>query len=772
LGIQLEVADISNFDFNDNVFGLCLQYPTQDGTVIDYRQMIEKAHQNDLLVVMAADLLSLALLTPPGELGADVAVGSSQRFGVPLGYGGPHAAFFATSEKYQRQMPGRLIGVSVDRYGNVGYRMALQTREQHIRREKATSNICTAQALLAIMAGMYAVYHGPFGIRHIAQRTHALTILLEEQLKALGFVQLNEHYFDTLKIKTDQQTLDEIHKLAIEQQINFRYIDAETIGISLDETTEPNDVQMITDIFAHAKKGNVRTIDFSKHKDGISARIPQDLVRSSEYLSHPVFNNYHSESKMMRYIKELEKKDLSLTTSMIPLGSCTMKLNPATAMLPVSWPEFSKIHPFVPEDQVKGYQIMITELGELLAEITGFAATSMQPNSGAQGEYTGLSVIRAYHLDRGDDHRTVALIPTSAHGTNPASAVMAGMEVVLVKCNENGDIDLQDLREKADLHKDKLAALMVTYPSTHGVFEEGIQEICQIIHDNGGQVYMDGANMNAQVGFTSPARIGADVCHLNLHKTFSIPHGGGGPGMGPICVAKHLAPYLPGHPVIKTGGEKAIPAVSATPYGSPSILLISYAYIKMLGQEGITDATRYAILNANYVKSRLEKYYPILYVGKNGRVGHELIFDLHPFKKAGNIEVEDIAKRLMDYGFHAPTTSFPVLGTIMFEPTESEDKGELDRFCEAMIGIYSEMQDIIDGKADAKDNLLKNAPHTAEEIASSEWSHPYSREQAAYPLEYLKTNKFWPAVGRIDNTYGDRHLFCVCPPLESYAEQE
>jgi glycine dehydrogenase len=771
LGIILEIMDISKFSFAEKVFGMCVQYPTRDGGVIDYRQIIERAHQNEVLVMVAADLLSLALLTPPGEMGADVAVGSSQRFGVPLGYGGPHAAYFATREQYQRQMPGRLIGVSVDRHGNVGYRMALQTREQHIRREKATSNICTSQALLAIMAGMYAVYHGPQGIRHIAQRTHALTHILEKELNGLGYSQLNDYYFDTLKIKADKKILEEIRTIALNQRVNFRYIDDEHIGISLDETTEPEDIQLISDIFAKAKQKITSSIIFKDYEDGLDVRFPESLLRTSDYLSHPIFNNYHSESKMMRYIKELEKKDLSLTTSMIPLGSCTMKLNPATAMLPLSWPEFSKIHPFVPEDQVKGYHQMITELGNLLSEITGFTATSMQPNSGAQGEYTGLSVIRAYHFDRGDAHRNVTLIPTSAHGTNPASAIMAGMEVVLVKCNENGDIDLTDLRSKADLHKDKLAALMVTYPSTHGVFEEGIQEICRIIHNNGGQVYMDGANMNAQVGFTSPFRIGADVCHLNLHKTFSIPHGGGGPGMGPICVAKHLVPYLPGHPIIKTGGQKAISAVSATPFGSSSILLISYAYIKMLGLEGITDATRYAILNANYVKSRLEKYYPILYAGKKGRVGHELIFDLHPFKKAGNIEVEDVAKRLMDYGFHAPTTSFPVLGTIMFEPTESEDKGELDRFCEAMMSIYEEMQEIINGKADAGDNLLKNAPHTAEEIASSDWSHPYSREQAAYPLEYLKTHKFWPAVGRIDNTYGDRNLFCVCPPLESYAEE-
>jgi glycine dehydrogenase len=648
--------------------------------------------------------------------------------------------------------------------------MALQTREQHIRREKATSNICTAQALLAIMAGMYAVYHGPDGLRQIAGRIHALTCILDKELQKAGYSQLNQNYFDTLKIKTRPETHNKIQKQAIAAGINLRYIDKEHIGISLDETVESHDIQAIFDIFVQAKGNKTSEIYFPDYDKGVGGNLPESLQRKNDFLSHPVFHNYHSETKMMRYIKELEKKDLSLTTSMIPLGSCTMKLNPATAMIPVSWPEFSNVHPFAPLDQVTGYSEIIRQLDEFLCEITGFAATSLQPNSGAQGEYSGLMVIRAYQRDRGQKNRNVTLIPTSAHGTNPASAVMAGMKVVLVQCQENGDIDIEDLRQKAGEHKDQLAALMVTYPSTHGVFEEGIREICDIIHDNGGQVYMDGANMNAQVGFTSPAEIGADVCHLNLHKTFSIPHGGGGPGMGPICVAKHLAPYLPGHPLVKTGGKKSISAICATPFGSPSILLISYAYIKMLGEEGLSDATRYAILNANYVKSKLEKYYPVLYAGKNGRVGHELIFDMHPFKKDGNIEVEDISKRLMDYGFHAPTTSFPVLGTLMFEPTESESKDELDRFCEAMIGIYQEMQEIITGKANSEDNLLKNAPHTAEEIASNEWNHPYTREQAAYPVEYLRTQKFWPAVGRIDNTYGDRNLFCVCPPLESYVE--
>ena len=770
LGIELQAADPEKMKFSEKVFGVLLQYPAEDGAVHDYQDVIEAAHQNDCLVVMAADILGLILLTSPGELGADIAVGSSQRLGIPLGYGGPHAAYFATREQYQRHMPGRLIGVSLDRYGKVGYRMALQTREQHIRREKATSNICTAQALLAIMAGMYAVYHGPEGLRRIAGRVHAFTHILNTELRKVGFNQLNPSYFDTLKIETTPEIQIKIKKQALSAGINLRYIDNEHIGISLDETVESRDIQTIFNLFAQALGKETSSIRFPDYEDGIEANIPKALQRKGDFLSHPVFHNYHSETKMMRYIKELEKKDLSLTTSMIPLGSCTMKLNPATAMMPVSWPEFSNVHPFVPLDQVQGYSEIIQQLDQYLCEITGFAATSLQPNSGAQGEYTGLMVIRAYQINRGEGHRKVTLIPTSAHGTNPASAVMAGMKVVLIKCRENGDIDVDDLRRKAEEYKDQLAALMVTYPSTHGVFEEGIREICDIIHRNGGQVYMDGANMNAQVGFTSPAEIGADVCHLNLHKTFSIPHGGGGPGMGPICVAEHLAPFLPGHPLVETGGDKAIPAICATPFGSPSILLISYAYIKMLGEEGLSDTTRYAILNANYVKSKLEKYYPVLYTGKKGRVGHELIFDMHPFKKEGNIEVEDISKRLMDYGFHAPTTSFPVLGTLMFEPTESESKDELDRFCVAMMGIYQEMQAIITGKADSKDNLLKNAPHTAEEIASSDWPHPYSREQAAYPVEYLRTQKFWPAVGRIDNTYGDRNLFCVCAPLENYEE--
>ncbi len=771
LGIKLVIGTRKKWECNESVFGILLQYPAEDGAIHDYRKVIRQAQDNGCLVVVAADLLSLVLLTPPGEMGADVVVGSSQRFGVPMGYGGPHAAFFATREAYQRHMPGRLIGVSVDRYGNAGYRMALQTREQHIRREKATSNICTAQALLAIMAGMYAVYHGPQGLRSIAERVHALTRILEMALSGLGVKQENPHYFDTLKLQLEKGMAKKVRSLALKAGINFRYVDDEHIGISLDETTELPDVQEILDVFSQAGGKKSSSFNFQQFSEGLEVNFPPSLVRKSPFLTHPVFQRYHSETKMMRYLKSLENKDLSLTASMIPLGSCTMKLNPATAMMPVSWPEFSNIHPFVPLEQVEGYLEMIGHLERLLCEVTGFAAASMQPNSGAQGEYTGLMVIRAWHIDRGEKERNVTLIPTSAHGTNPASAVMAGMRVVLVNCRENGDIDIDDLRKKAEENKDHLAALMVTYPSTHGVFEEGIREICDIVHRNGGQVYMDGANMNAQVGFTSPGSIGADVCHLNLHKTFSIPHGGGGPGMGPICVAQHLAPYLPGHPLVKTGGKKAISAVAATPFGSSSILLISYAYIRMLGGEGMSNATRYAILNANYVKSRLEKFFPILYAGKTGRVGHELIFDMHKFKKEAGIEVEDVAKRLMDYGFHAPTTSFPVLGTLMFEPTESEDKEELDRFCQAMMGIYQEIQEIASGKADPQNNVLKNAPHTATEIASSAWDHPYSREKAAYPAAYLKKNKFWPAVGRIDNTYGDRNLVCVCPPIESYAAE-
>lgn len=773
LGIELVFGDAQRFQFNEKIYGAIVQYPDADGVVIDFSDFITRAHVVGALVTVATDLLSLCLLTPPGEMRADVVVGSSQRFGVPMGYGGPHAAFFATRDDFRRQMPGRIIGVSVDAHGKRGYRMALQTREQHIRREKATSNICTAQALLAIMAGMYAVYHGPRRLRAIAERVHGFAKILEIELKKLGFQQKNPFYFDTLKIQLNPfggQTSDSLRALAEPAGVNFRYIDRLHVGISLDETTQPADLQTILELFGKTTGIPVQRIDFERHANNLELDYPENLLRKSDYLQHPVFNSYHSETKMMRYIKSLENKDLSLTTSMIPLGSCTMKLNAAAELLPVSWPEFAQLHPFVPLEQAGGYAQIFSELEAALCEITGLAAVSFQPNSGAQGEYAGLQVIRAYHKDRGEANRNVVLIPSSAHGTNPASAVMAGAQVVIVACDERGNIDVEDLKAKAGQHKDRLSALMVTYPSTHGVFETKIREICRIVHEQGGQVYMDGANLNAQVGLTSPGLIGADVCHLNLHKTFSIPHGGGGPGMGPIAVAQHLAPFLPKHPLAQVGGEKGIHAISATPWGSASILLISYAYIKMLGRDGLTDATRYAILNANYIKARLEKAYPVLYKGEKGRVAHELIFDLRPLKAASNVEVEDVAKRLMDYGFHAPTVSFPVPGTLMVEPTESESKDELDRFCDAMLAIWQEIQDIADGKADKSDNVLKNAPHTAAAVLAEDWKHPYSRTQAAYPLPYLKSNKFWPPVGRIDNAYGDRNLMCACPPAAEYQQ--
>jgi len=764
LEIELIVTDFESYEFNEFDFGALVQNPAQDGSICDFTEFIEKAHENGLLVAVAADILSLVLLKLPGEMNADVVVGSSQRFGVPLGYGGPHAAYFATKEEYKRHIPGRIIGVSVDRYGNKAYRMALQTREQHIRREKATSNICTAQALLAIMAGMYAVNHGPEGLKAIANRIHDYAKLLNQKITKLGFNQVNTSFFDTLKIQVDESALSEIQSKALEAQINLRYFDTNFIGISIDETTSSNDLVDILKIF-NSSSNEIELEDIQSEQV-----IPNKLKRKSQILSHPVFNLYQSETNMMRYLKKLENKDLSLTSSMIPLGSCTMKLNPATAMFPVSWPDFSKIHPFVPLDQTEGYLEMIKELKSFLSEITGLPATSLQPNSGAQGEYTGLMVIRAYQKSIGEGHRNVTLIPSSAHGTNPASAIMAGNKVVIVGCDENGDVDLAELKQKADLNKDSLAALMITYPSTHGVFEEGIREMCEIIHANGGQVYMDGANMNAQVGLTSPGIIGADVCHLNLHKTFSIPHGGGGPGVGPICVGEHLAQFLPGHSLVQTDGSKSINAVSATPWGSANILLISYAYIKMLGKNGVREVTNYAILNANYIKSRLEEFYPVLYTGKSGRVAHELIFDLRVFKQTAGIDAEDVAKRLMDYGFHAPTMSWPVPGTIMVEPTESESKDELDRFCDAMISIYDEIKEIENGKADPKDNLLKNAPHAAHEAAGDEWLHSYSRERAVFPLPFVKDNKFWPSVGRIDNTYGDRNLVCACPSLEEYQD--
>jgi glycine dehydrogenase len=758
IGVELVIGNYKTALLDDTFFGAIIQYPNDNGSVEDYRGFIANVHAANGYVVMATDLLALTLLTSPGELGADVAVGSAQRFGVPLGFGGPHAAFFATRDEFKRGMPGRLIGVSIDATGKRALRMALQTREQHIKREKATSNICTAQALLANMAAMYAVYHGPEGLKNIALRVAYLTQTLSNELSALGFNNQNQYYFDTIVVKADAR---KVKPIAEQNEINFRYIDDGWVGISLDETTTQKDVLDIVYIFA-ASLGNDEA-EVSFNSDDTLTSIPSYAIRTSSYLQHPVFNTHHSESQMMRYIKSLENKDLSLNTSMITLGSCTMKLNAATEMIPVSWPEFSSIHPFAPADQTKGYQQIISELSDYLCEITGFAACSLQPNSGANGEYTGLLTVMGYHKANGNAHRNVVLIPISAHGTNPASAVMAGMKVVVVKSNEDGTIDISDLKAKAEQHKDNLGALMVTYPSTFGVFEEGIKEICHIIHQNGGQVYMDGANMNAQVGLTSPASIGADVCHLNLHKTFAIPHGGGGPGVGPICVAKHLTQYLPGHIALHTSS-----AVSAAPYGSASILLISYAYIKMLGFDGVKKATEYAILNANYMKARLEQYYKVLYTGSNGTCAHEFIVDLRPFKSTTGIEAEDVAKRLMDYAFHAPTMGFPVPGTIMIEPTESEDKAELDRFCDALIAIYEEIKAIEGGKLDKADNPLKNAPHPQAIVCADEWGHAYTRTQAAFPLHYTTQNKFWPSVARVNNTHGDRNLICACEPVESY----
>ena len=770
LDIDLHVGPMETMTFEPRVFGVLLQYPDQYGAVIDLEPFIANAHRAGVLVAVGADLLALALLKPPGEMGADVVFGNSQRFGVPLGYGGPHAAFFATRQAYVRQAPGRIIGVSVDVHGRKAYRMALATREQHIRREKATSNICTAQALLANMAAMYGVYHGPDGLKAIASRIHQLTGVLECELAALGVNQTNPVYFDTLRLESTSGA-EAVRRAAVEAGMNFRFIDERAVGISLNETVTTGDVQDIVNVFAKALgKPGPKGPGLSSLQGDTVRRVLLDppLGRTSAFMTHPVFNTHRSETQMMRYIRSLERKDVGLDTSMIPLGSCTMKLNAATEMLPVTWEHFSRIHPFAPIDQAQGYAQVVAELEQALAEITGFAAVSLQPNSGAQGEFAGLMVIRAYHRDRGDSHRDVVLIPASAHGTNPASAAMAGMRVVVVATASNGNVDVADLRRKAAEHRDHLSSLMITYPSTHGVFEDDIKEICAIVHEHGGQVYMDGANMNAQVGLTSPAAIGADVCHLNLHKTFAIPHGGGGPGMGPIGVAAHLVAYLPRHPLAKTGGDRAIHAVSAAPWGSASILLISYAYIRLLGAEGMMEATRYAILNANYIKARLEQHYPVLYARANGRVAHELIFDLRGFKSAG-IDEMDVAKRLMDYGFHAPTVSFPVAGTLMVEPTESEDMAELDRFCDAMIQIRREIDAVVTGKADSVDNVLKNAPHTAEAIAAADWSHPYSREEAAFPLPFVRATKFWPSVGRIDNPYGDRNLFCSCPPVEAFA---
>ncbi len=768
IGIELVFGDYKAAEIDATYFGALVQYPNSNGSIEDYKVFIDAVHAEKGYVVMATDLLALTLLKSPGELGADVAVGSAQRFGVPLGYGGPHAAFFATQDEFKRGMPGRLIGVSIDAQGNRALRMALQTREQHIKREKATSNICTAQALLANMAVMYAVYHGPEGLKNIAERVTTLAQVLNNGLFELGFYNINTAYFDTLIVKVDA---DKLLPLAEQNEVNFRYIDAHHVGISLDETTSQKDILDIVYIFAQLNGLNEAEIEFDS--DEVLASIPTFAKRTSDYLTHPVFNTHHSESQMMRYIKQLENKDLSLNTSMISLGSCTMKLNAASEMIPVSWPEFGGMHPFVPTSQTAGYQQIIDELSAYLCTITGFDACSLQPNSGAQGEYAGLLTIMAYHKANGNAHRNVVLIPISAHGTNPASAVMAGMKVVVVKGTEEGHIDVADLKLKAEQYKDTLGGLMVTYPSTHGVFEETIKEICSIIHQLGGQVYMDGANMNAQVGITSPAEIGADVCHLNLHKTFAIPHGGGGPGMGPICVREHLAKYLPSH-ILVDGQQSTVDgshgAVSAAPYGSASILLISYAYIKMLGYDGVTMATEFAILNANYMKARLEAFYPILYSGTNGTAAHEFIIDLRPFKVTAGIEAEDVAKRLIDYGFHAPTMSFPVAGTIMIEPTESEDKGELDRFCDAMIGIHDEIKAIEAGKFDKLNNPLKNAPHTQALVCADTWDLPYSRKEAAFPLYYVTLNKFWPSVARINNTYGDRNLICTCEPIESYME--
>lgn len=763
--IDIVIDDIENFVPDNTYFAILVQYPGMLGKIHDLSGIIEQAKAADIYVVMAADILSLALLTPPGELGADVAIGNTQRFGVPMGFGGPHAAYFACKEEFIRQIPGRLIGVSVDKNGNKALRMALQTREQHIKRDKATSNICTAQALLAIMASMYAVYHGSKGIRDIATNVHFKTVQLASELKKLGYQQLNQYFFDTLHVQTTPEEAHQIQFLCEVAEINLHYLTDGTISISIDETTGKEDLDKLVKVLAQAKG----IVDYTTTLlEDPAYQLPDTLKRNAPFLAHPVFNTYHSETEMLRYLKRLENKDLSLTLSMIPLGSCTMKLNASTEMIPLSWSHFSSIHPFAPEEQTLGYRQIIEELENDLCQITGFDACSLQPNSGAQGEYAGLMVIRAYHHDRGDKHRNIALIPASAHGTNPASAAIAGMNIVVVACDEMGNINVEDLKEKAAQYKENLSCLMVTYPSTHGVFEESIIEICEIIHQYGGKVYMDGANMNAQVGLTSPANIGADVCHLNLHKTFAIPHGGGGPGMGPICVKEDLAPYLPGNPIVKTGGAKAIPAISAAPWGSASILLISYAYIKLLGSEGLTNATRYAILNANYLKSKLEKDYSILYTGHNDRVAHEFIVDIRPLKALSGIDAVDIAKRLMDYGFHAPTVSFPVAGTLMIEPTESEGIKELDRLAEAMLSIRREIQEVMDGKYPQENNPVMQAPHTAIELCIGEWNHPYSREEAAFPVNYLHHWKFWPSVAKIDNTYGDRNLVCTCPPIEDY----
>ena len=767
LGLTVHVANHKEFEFGPQVFGALLQYPTTDGAVLDYTAVCEAAHAHEALVSVAADLMSLVLLTPPGEWGADIVVGNTQRFGVPLGYGGPHAAYFATRDEFKRQIPGRIIGLSRDTDGKPALRMALQTREQHIRREKATSNICTAQVLLAVTASMYAVYHGPQGLTRIATRIHQLTAALAGGLRKLGYEIAHENYFDTLRVELGAKSSREIVDVARSHRVNLRTLDENSVGISLDETTTPDDVAALLAVF---NGGTAAPFAVETLFSGEEARYDERFKRATPFLTHPVFNTHHSETELLRYIYKLQGRDLSLVHSMIPLGSCTMKLNATAEMMPVTWPNFGKLHPLAPVEQAQGYQQLFNELEADLATITGFAAVSLQPNAGSQGEYAGLLAIAGYHQSRGEGHRNVCLIPQSAHGTNPASAVMAGMKVVVVKTDPAGNIDVADLKYKAEAHKSDLAALMVTYPSTHGVFEETITDICQLVHDNGGQVYMDGANMNAMVGLCRPGDIGADVCHLNLHKTFCIPHGGGGPGMGPIGVAAHLAPFLPGHAVIAQPGRETTGAVSAAPWGSASILPISYAYIRMMGPDGLTQATKIAILNANYIARRLEAAFPVLYKGGHGTVAHECIIDTRVVKATSGVDVEDIAKRLMDYGFHAPTVSFPVAGTLMIEPTESETKEELDRFCDALLSIREEIRAIEAGAAHAEDNVLKNAPHPLSRITADEWTHSYTRQQAAFPAPWIHGAKFWPAVGRVESAYGDRHLICSCPPTDSYVE--
>lgn len=765
IGVEIVVGNIETFDFSgsSDIYGVLIQNPGTNGEVKDYTDLIATLHELDIKVCINTDLLSLTLFKSPGEMGADVAVGTSQRLGVPMGYGGPHAAFFATKDEYKRQIPGRIIGVSIDAQGERALRMALQTREQHIRREKATSNICTAQVLLSVLSAGYCLYHGPEGLKEIATKVHGLTKLFANSVQGLDYRVINSTYFDTVTLDVTDNV--KIRQIAESKGVNLRYHGTEDISVSFDETKTLEDVALLLEIFSEAR-GEKLVLNL---KNEIELNIPDNIKRTSSYLQHPIFSSYHTEHEMLRYLKSLENKDLSLVHSMISLGSCTMKLNATSEMLPITLAGFGSIHPYAPVNQTEGYQELFNELGAWLAEITGFAATSLQPNSGAQGELAGLLVIKAFFDNKGDHHRNIALIPSSAHGTNPASAVMAGLKVVVVKCDEKGNIEVEDLRAKAEQHAENLACLMVTYPSTHGVFEESIIEICEIIHANGGKVYMDGANMNAQVGLTSPGRIGADVCHLNLHKTFAIPHGGGGPGMGPICCTEELSEFLPGNAIIKTGGDKAINGVSAAPWGSAGILPIPYAFIAMMGGEGLTKATKYAIFNANYIKARLEQHFKILYTGTNGRCAHEMIVDCRPFKTTAGVEVEDIAKRLMDYGFHAPTVSFPVAGTLMIEPTESESQAELDRFCDALIAIRQEITEIEEGNYPQDSNVLVNAPHTLKVAMQENWSLPYSREKAAFPVERLKTNKFWPSVSRVDSAYGDRNLVCACEPIEAYA---